>query len=205
MLIMFQWYISCWLAFVFLFRLNGDYWIIKDLTFAHLLFMATCPGMNSPVNQTDRFLMVSSPILLRSLRVYTVISRKVVGKNVHATIPKGNMGYDQHTVPNDSSCRTYCCCFPLAVRGLRYYSFKFLWRTVHSKPPTIPFGIDACTFSDNLSRNSCIPRQSFSSGSVNVVEYNIFLIFCNLIACVETSPSRFCFWGRGDVCTQAII
>ena len=26
---------------------------------------------------------------------YTVISRKVVGKNVHATIPKGNKGYDQ--------------------------------------------------------------------------------------------------------------
>ena len=28
--------------------------------------------------------------------------------------------------------------------------------TVNSKPPTIPFGIVACTFSDNLSRNSCI-------------------------------------------------
>ena len=30
---------------------------------------------------------------------YTVISRKVVGKNVNATIPKGNMGCDQYTVP----------------------------------------------------------------------------------------------------------
>ena len=31
---------------------------------------------------------------------YTAISRKVVGKNVHATnIPKGDMGYDQYTVP----------------------------------------------------------------------------------------------------------
>ena len=28
------------------------------------------------------------------------ISRKVVGKTVHATIPKGNMGYDQYTVPD---------------------------------------------------------------------------------------------------------
>jgi len=27
--------------------------------------------------------------------VHTAISRKVVGKTVHATIPKGNMGYDQ--------------------------------------------------------------------------------------------------------------
>ena len=32
--------------------------------------------------------------------IYTAISRKVVGKNVHATIPKGNMGYVQYTVPD---------------------------------------------------------------------------------------------------------
>ena len=32
--------------------------------------------------------------------VYTDISRKIVGKNVRATIPKGNMGYDQYTVPD---------------------------------------------------------------------------------------------------------
>ena len=31
---------------------------------------------------------------------YTAISGKVVGRNVHATIPKGNMGYDQYTVPD---------------------------------------------------------------------------------------------------------
>ena len=31
---------------------------------------------------------------------YTAIWRKVVGKNVHATIPKGNMGHDQYTVPD---------------------------------------------------------------------------------------------------------
>ena len=43
------------------------------------------------------------------------------------------------------------------VRGLSCHSFKFLWRTGQTKPPTIPFGIVACPFSDNLSRNSCIP------------------------------------------------
>ena len=42
------------------------------------------------------------------------------------------------------------------VRGLPCNSFKFLWRTGHSKLPTIPFGVVACTFSDNLSRNTCI-------------------------------------------------
>ena len=31
---------------------------------------------------------------------YTAISRKVVGKTVHTTSPKGNMGYDQYTVPD---------------------------------------------------------------------------------------------------------
>ena len=30
----------------------------------------------------------------------TAISRKVVGKKVHATILKGNMGYDQYIVPD---------------------------------------------------------------------------------------------------------
>ena len=30
----------------------------------------------------------------------TAISRKVVGKNVHAIIPKGNMGYVQYTAPD---------------------------------------------------------------------------------------------------------
>ena len=34
---------------------------------------------------------------------------------MHATIPKGNMGYDQYTIPDDCSCRTYFCCFPLAL------------------------------------------------------------------------------------------
>ena len=29
----------------------------------------------------------------------TAISRKIVGKNVHATIPKDNMGYYQYTDP----------------------------------------------------------------------------------------------------------
>ena len=42
------------------------------------------------------------------------------------------------------------------ISGLPYDSFKFLWKTVHLKSPTIPFRIAACTFSDNLSQNSCI-------------------------------------------------
>ena len=50
------------------------------------------------------------------------------------------------------SCGTYFCCFPLTLANIR----AFLWRTVNSKPSTIPSGIVASTFSDKLSRNSFI-------------------------------------------------
>ena len=57
--------------------------------------------------------------LLHHTELYTAISRKVVGKNVHATIPKGNMGYDQYTVPDDCSCGiSYLWCFPLALANI---------------------------------------------------------------------------------------
>ena len=38
--------------------------------------------------------------------LYTAISRKVVGKNVHVTSPRGNMGYDQYTVPDSVVVKT---------------------------------------------------------------------------------------------------
>ena len=56
-------------------------------------------------------------------RFYTAISRKVVGKTVHATIPKGNMGYNQYTCSWHCSCRTYFCCFPLALANIRPWNF----------------------------------------------------------------------------------
>ena len=37
---------------------------------------------------------------LRLWNLKTAISRKVVGKNVHKTIPKGNMAYVQYTFPD---------------------------------------------------------------------------------------------------------
>ena len=41
-----------------------------------------------------------SPGCLKRVYLVTAISSKVVGKNVHSTFPKGNMGYDQYTVPD---------------------------------------------------------------------------------------------------------
>ena len=54
---------------------------------------------------------------------YTAISRKLVGQNVHATIPKGNMGYDRYPFPDDCSCRIYLRCFPLALANTFSWPF----------------------------------------------------------------------------------
>ena len=57
-------------------------------------------------------------LLLLPDPVNTAILRKFVKNKVHATIPKGNMGYDQYTVSNDCSCRTYFCYFPSALANI---------------------------------------------------------------------------------------
>ena len=33
-------------------------------------------------------------------------------------MPKGKVGYDQYNVPDDCSCRTYFCCFPLVLADI---------------------------------------------------------------------------------------
>ena len=90
---------------------------------------------------------------------------------MHATIPKGDMGYDQYHCSWHWSCRNYFYWFRLALANIRpafsCHSFKFFWGTVNSKPPKIPFGIVAWTFSNNLSRNSCIRPQIHSVRSVS--------------------------------------
>ena len=95
--------------------------------------------------------------------LYTAILRKVVAKVVHATIPEGNMGYDQYTVPNTSTVAIELTffCFPQALANIRPwplvpFSQISLGNLSERNAPTLPFGIVACTFSDILSRNSCI-------------------------------------------------
>ena len=104
--------------------------------------------------------LLSSDISARYFVVNKTLE-KGCRKNVHATIPKGNMGYDQYIVPDDCGCRIYFCCFPFTVANLRPWPLVPFFETVNSKPPTIPFGIGACTFSDNLSRNSCIKFKTW--------------------------------------------
>ena len=69
-------------------------------------------------------------------KVYTAISRKVVGENAQATISKGNMGYGQYTLPDSIAVEATFVAFlllPLTnVYDLSCNSFTFLWRTVNS-------------------------------------------------------------------------
>ena len=87
--------------------------------------------------------------------MYIAISRKVAGQrprttNVHATIPKGGMGYDQYTVPDTVAVEPKFCCFPQVLVNIRPWSLEPLFqvslKTVNLKPPTIAFGIVACFF-----------------------------------------------------------
>ena len=59
--------------------------------------------------------------------LYMAILRKVVGKNVHATIPKGNMGYDQYTVPDTVAVK------PTFVAFIKYSETYVPW------PLKVPF------------------------------------------------------------------
>ena len=57
------------------------------------------------------------------------------------------------------SCRTYFCCFHVAIANTFPWPFvpilsNFFEKKENSKPPTMPFRIVACTFPDNHSRNS---------------------------------------------------
>ena len=92
--------------------------------------------------------------------MYTTISRKVVGKictrqsrkvvwDMFNTLFLTTVAVEPTFVAFRNHSQTY-------FHGISCHSFKFLWKTVNSRPPTIPFGFVAFTLSDNLSRNSCI-------------------------------------------------
>ena len=74
--------------------------------------------------------------------------------------PKVSMGYVQYTFPVTVAVKPAFVAFlyhsQTYVHGFSCPSFKFLWKTVNSTPPTIPFAVVASTLSDNLSRNGCM-------------------------------------------------
>ena len=60
----------------------------------------------------------------------------------------------------------------MASRAILWH---FFWKKVNSKSPTLPFGIVACTFSDNLSWNSCIRDSSWASNKC--IYHGLYLFF----------------------------
>ena len=89
-------------------------------------------------------------------------------QDIDGTIPKGNMGYDQYTVPETVAVRSTLRPWPLVP----FFS-QFLWRTLNSKPPTIPFV--ACTFSDKrVSMGWCLLRLPAKILAVLRLSVNFF-------------------------------
>ena len=89
-----------------------------------------------------------------------LFGERFVGKNVKATIPKGNIGNDQYTVPNDCSSRTYCSCFPLTLANICPWPpvtfFQISLKNSALKTTHNTFRECRLHFFDKLSRNSCL-------------------------------------------------
>ena len=83
-----------------------------------------------------------------------------LSKNVHVTILKGNMGYDQYTVPDTIDVEPTFVAFlshsQTYVHGLSFPSSNFFEQQWTQNHPQYLSGIVECTCSDNLSQNSCI-------------------------------------------------
>ena len=87
-------FVKCWQSFLelnskWLYRSSGKE---KESRLSLLCLVFTF--------STKREISYFHVVVVQWWRRNTAISRKVVGKNVHATIPKGDMGYDQYTFPD---------------------------------------------------------------------------------------------------------
>ena len=114
------------------------------------------------------------------------------------------MGCDQCTVPDTTaSCWTYLCCFHLALANVHPWPLVpflqiSLKNIVNLKPTTIiPFGIVACTFSENASRNSCL-RINASDGLVRINEDLRVIVSCCTKVKNEGKKKTGNWGGRGE-------
>ena len=106
------------------------------------------------------------------------------------------MGYVRYTVP-DAVAIEHTLLLSLALADMCPWPLvTFLWRTVNSKLPTIPFGILASTFPDNLSRNSCIYYCNLALGctyksnlkSIVILRKRAFRLVSNSTYAAYTDP-----------------
>ena len=92
----------------------------------------------------------------RQIKVYSYFE-KGCRKNLHATIPKDNMGYDQYTP-----------FLTLQLSNLLFLLSFSTRRHMSTASPTIlsnffEIGIVACTFSNNLSKKNCKLNKNYHS------------------------------------------
>ena len=92
----------------------------------------------------------------RQIKVYSYFE-KGCRKNLHATIPKDNMGYDQYTP-----------FLTLQLSNLLFLLSFSTRRHMSTASPTIlsnffEIGIVACTFSNNLFQKSCKLNKNYHS------------------------------------------
>ena len=107
--------------------------------------------------------------------LYSYFEKGCRKKMCSSHILKDNVGYDQYPVPDTVAFKPTLLLKHMQtyIHGLHCHSYKFLWRTESSKPHTIPFGIVACTFSENFSWNSCIniePWLPVNKSQSNIVK-----------------------------------
>ena len=135
-------------------------------------------------------------------QLYTAISRKVVGKDVHATIPKGNMGYDRYTVSDNCSFRSYFCCFPLAVANT--FSWPFLpilsnfseeqWTQNH---PQCLSGLSRALFPTTLLEKVVTSRSFRSDLLARLFSYELLMSFWSSRTRTRTAKAKKCS-RKGD-------
>ena len=95
---------------------------------------------------------------------YTALSREVVGQNVYTIIPKGNMDLIK-TLFLTLNCQTLLLLLSLSTgkhtfMASRAILSKFSEEQWTQNHPHNLSGLSGATFSDNFSRNSCMPIES---------------------------------------------
>ena len=92
-----------------------------------MLFEECLLNNSSLVGQCDREILLLGGI--RDRCCIQLLRERLLGEKVHATIPKGNMGYDQYTVPGTVAVESTFVAFlyhsQTYVHGLSCHSFKF--------------------------------------------------------------------------------
>ena len=130
--------------------------------------------------------------------MFTAISRKVVGKNVHATIPKGIEGGFEFTVFQRNFKEWQGRQWVLKESNKSRFD-SYSGRNSVSTISHITFR-DCCVhfFSDILSRNSCIQGSKYPSENLTVFPQGMFIAdrVTNLYALLRYIRHRSLYFTR---------